>query len=129
MLVASLHVMAQREVRGAEGKSRPAISEVVDDLNAKQKHKIDNITKESKERVDALRRQQQAVRDSITMMLDREGDQSQLLFPLFDREAKLHAAISREMYTTKLRMDEVLTKEQRDKLRKAYSKDRNPRRR
>ncbi len=123
MLAASLPLMAQHEGKRPDKKNRPEISEVVGDLSAKQKHKVDNITKESKERVDALRKQQHAVRDSIDMFMEREGDQSKVLFPLFDREAQLRAAVSREMYTTKTRIDEVLTKEQRECLRKACGKD------
>ena len=55
---------------------------------------------------------------SIILFLEREGDQSRTLYPLFDREARLQVAISREMYATKLRIDEVLTKEQRQTLLK-----------
>lgn len=124
MLAATLPMMAQHDGKGPEKKPRPDISEVVGDLSAKQKYKVDNITKESKERVEALRKQQHAVRDSITMFMEREGNHSKVLFPLFDREAKLQAAVSREMYTTKLLLDEVLTKEQRERVRKFHSKDR-----
>lgn len=125
MLAASLPLMAQHEGKRSDKKARPEISEVVGDLSTMQKHKVDNITKESKERVDALRKQQHAVQDSITMMMEREGDQRKILFPLFDREAQLRAAVSREMYTTKVRIDEVLNKEQREKLRKASFKDKS----
>ena len=45
------------------------------------------------------------------MFMDSDGDHSAVLFPLFEREAALQAAINREMYKGKLRVDEVLTKE------------------
>ena len=105
-----------------EKKPRHDISEVVSNLNAVQKRKIDNVSRESKERVDALRKQQHAVRDSIHEFMDREGDQSKDLFPLFEREARLQVAINREMYATKLRIDEVLNPEQRQALRNASRK-------
>lgn len=100
-------------------RKHPEVTEVVNDLSAPQKHKIEAVSRESRERTDALRRQQRAVRDSINRYMNLEGDQSQTLYPLFDREAALQAAVSREMYTTKLRIDAILTADQRATLRAA----------
>ena len=100
-------VVAQHDGRHPEKKLPTDITELVDDLSAPQKHKIDNISKESKSRVESLRQQRQAVRDSIRFYMELEGDQSKALYPLFDREAQLQAAVSREMYSAKLRIDEV----------------------
>ena len=100
-------------------RKRPEVTEVVNDLSAPQKRKIEAVSRESRERTEALRRQQRAVRDSINRYMDLEGDQSQTLYPLFDREAALQAAVSREMYTTKLRIDAILTADQRATLRAA----------
>ncbi len=116
-------VVAQHDGRHPEKKLPTDITELVDDLSAPQKHKIDNISKESKSRVESLRQQRQAVRDSIRFYMELEGDQSKALYPLFDREAQLQAAVSREMYSAKLRIDEILTKEQRAALRKATRRD------
>ena len=118
----ALPLSAQHEGDGQHRKHRD-VTEIVHDLNAVQKRKVENISNESRERVAALRNQQKAVRDSITMLMDREGDQSRELYPLFDREAKLQAAISREMYAAKLRIDEVLKPEQREALRAASKKN------
>ena len=118
---------AQHDGRYPEKKRQADITELVSDLSAPQKRKIENISKESKERVDVLRKQQQAVRDSIRIYMEREGDQSKVLFPLFDREAQLKAAVDREMYATKLLIDEVLTKEQRATLRQSVAKKRKHR--
>lgn len=117
LLALALPLKAQQDNRRPEKKKRADITELVSDLSAPQKRKIDAISKESKERVDALRASQRAVRDSIGMYMELEGDQSRQLYPLFDREAQLQAAVSREMYSTKLRIDEVLTHEQRATLR------------
>ena len=95
------------------------IAEMVGDLSQGQKKKLDAITDASRKRVEALRAQQKAVRDSITRYMNMEGDQSRVLFPLFDREAQLSRDISREMYTTKVRIDEVLTPQQRQQVREA----------
>lgn len=112
--------LAQRpkhEGRDRHHEQRPDITELVSDLTSSQKGKLETITAESKKRVDGLRKQQKSLRDSIGSLMDREGDQTKTLFPLFDREAKLQARISREMYTTKVRIDEVLTPDQRKELK------------
>lgn len=112
--------MAQRPKAACD---RPRdISQMVSDLSSSQKKKLDAISEESKARIDALRAQHKAVRDSIAMYIQRDGDQSGVLFPLFEREAQLQSRISREMYMTKLRIDEVLTPEQRRQVRDACGK-------
>ena len=107
-----------------KGQQPKDITEIVGDLNATQKKRLDAITDASRERVSALRSRQKAVRDSIAMYMKLDGDQSRYLFPLFDREAQLQRDISREMYTTKVHIDEVLTPEQRQQVRQVMSKTR-----
>lgn len=118
-MVIALGVQAQHHgPREGKGKPRhPEVTEMVGDLSSSQKRTLEGLTSESKERVDKLRAQQKAVRDSIALYMDRDGDQSKLLYPLFDREAKLQSLISREMYATKVRIDEVLTPAQRQQVR------------
>ncbi|MBR1550017.1 MAG: periplasmic heavy metal sensor [Bacteroidales bacterium] len=113
-------VLAQRPHReGPKPEPRPDITELVSDLSANQKRKLETITNESKDRVEKLRKEQRTVRDSINRYMEMDGDQSRTLYPLFDREAKLQAEISREMYVTKVRIDEILTPEQRKELQAA----------
>lgn len=127
LLALFVPVMAQHPDR-QHGKQRQTdITELVDDLSVPQKRKIESISQKSKERVEALRARQRAVHDSIHTYMNREGDQSRVLYPLFDREAQLQAAIDREMYSTKLRIDEVLNKEQRQALQKALAEKRKRR--
>ena len=121
LVLFALPLSAQHEGDRQHRKHRD-VTEIVQDLNAVQKRKVENISTESRERVAALRKQQKAVRDSISMYMALDGDQSQVIYPLFDREAKLQAAISREMYAAKLRIDEVLKPEQREALRAASRK-------
>lgn len=120
-------VPAMSQSHGRHNKKHREITELVSDLSQNQKKKIDGIRKESKTKVLALRAQQKAVRDSIVSLMELEGDQSTALYPLFNREAELQVAVSREMYSTKLKIDEVLTKEQRAELRTACKKDGKPR--
>lgn len=108
---------AQRPHReGPRPEPRPDITEMVSDLSASQKSKLETIAKESKEKLDNLHKQKRAVRDSIEMYMEKEGDHSKELYPLFDREAKLNALIQREMYASKMRFDQVLTADQRKEL-------------
>lgn len=119
MLVAVALPLAAQHDRPQHEKKHKDITELVSDLSSSQKRKIESISKESKEKVNALRASQKAVRDSIAMYMDRDGDQSASLHPLFEREATLQAAINREMYRGKIQIDQVLTKEQRTEVRNA----------
>ncbi len=117
---------AQRPAKGHPGQrdgKRPEITEMVSNLTDAQKGKLETITKESRQKVDRLRSQQRVVRDSIGKYMEREGDQSKKLYPLFDREAQLQVQISREMYSTKVRIDKVLTKDQRKEFQQASKRD------
>lgn len=105
---------------------RSDITELVSDLSTAQQRKLDNLRRHAGQQLDTLRAQQRAVRDSINMYMELDGDHSRQLYPLFDREAQLQAAVSRTMYTTKLRVDEVLTDRQREQLRRARQKDAIP---
>lgn len=118
-LLLGFAVLAQKPADHRREGKRPDITKLVSNLTEKQKSKLDAITNDSRQRIDKLRARKRAVRDSIENFLKREGNQSKYLYPLFDREAKLQVEISREMYSTKVRIDEVLTKEQRAEFQKA----------
>lgn len=124
ILLFSVTLMAQKPAKGCREQKRPDVTQLVSNLTDAQKSKLDAITTESRQRIEKLRAQQKAVRDSIAVYMEREGDQSKILNPLFDREAKIQAAISREMYATKVRIDQVLTKEQRVEFQKASKQHR-----
>ena len=74
------------------------------------------IVERKNEELEKLHKQKRAVRDSIEMYMEKEGDHSKELYPLFDREEKLNTLIQREMYATKMRFDQVLTADQRKEL-------------
>ena len=119
-IVAVTPAMAQRG--DAKREAPRDITQIVSDLSVSQKKKLDAINEDSKARVGVLRARQKAVRDSIAMYIHRDGDQSKVLYPLFEREAQIQCNISREMYSTKLKIDAVLTPEQRRQVRDAYHK-------
>lgn len=124
VILACTALVAQKPSVERREQKRPDITQFVSNLTDSQKAKLETITSESRQRVDKLRARQQAVNDSIALYMDREGDQTKYLYPLFDRSAKIQAEISREMYATKVRIDKVLTKEQRDEFQKASKEQR-----
>lgn len=122
MLLVALPV-AQAQRHGRNHERNKDVTQLVSDLSQSQKKKLDAITEQSKARVSELRGKQQAVRDSIRMYMNMEGDQSEKLFPLFDKETLLQRDISREMYSTKVKVDQVLTAAQRKQLSEALRKN------
>ena len=118
-LLLGFTVSAQKPADHRREGKRPDITKLVSNLTDNQKGKLETITNDSRQRIEKLRARKKSVRDSIALYMDREGNQSKYLNPLFDREAKIQSEISREMYSTKVRIDEVLTKEQRAEFHKA----------
>lgn len=93
------------------------VADQVSNLTVIQKKRLENISKDSKERVDKLRAQQKLLRDSIHHYLALPDDQSAILYPLFEREAWFQSELSKEYYRTRVKIDEVLTDEQRAELK------------
>ena len=123
-LLLGFTVSAQKPADHRREGKRPDITKLVSNLTDNQKGKLETITNDSRQRIEKLRARKKSVRDSIALYMDREGNQSKYLNPLFDREAKIQSEISREMYSTKVRIDEVLTKEQRAEFQKASKEQR-----
>ena len=123
-LLLGFTVSAQKPADHRREGKRPDITKLVSNLTDNQKGKLETITNDSRQRIEKLRARKKSVRDSIALYMDREGNQSKYLNPLFDREAKIQSEISREMYSTKVRIDEVLTKEQRAEFQTASKEQR-----
>lgn len=104
------------------GRHHEAIEKMVSDLSAPQKKKLETIKKESHQRIKDLRQSQKGLRDSIHTLMEAEGDQSAKLAPLFDREGMIQAKISKEMYSTRVSIDKVLTDQQRKELKANLAK-------
>lgn len=100
-------------------KMPPKVEEVVSDLSAAQKRQLNTIREERKKRIDELNKQKESVQDSIHLFLNRDGDQSATLYRLFEREATIRTTIAKEMYSARLRIDAVLTADQRALMRKS----------
>ena len=115
---------AQQKGHDATAKT-PKIEEIVDDLSLIQKHKLSTIYDETSETLSKLKAEQKEIKDSIFTLLSLPTDESERLFPLFDRENSLRAAIAKEYYSMRLRINEVLNDEQRDKVHKHFSECKN----
>lgn len=104
-------------------KEQPKIEEMVSDLSAIQKKKLNTIMENSRKEVDRLQAELDKVRKQIHTLNGKDGDNSDQLFPLFDREGVLRAEIAKEMYRTRQQIDNILTKEQLAEMRARLEKD------
>jgi Spy/CpxP family protein refolding chaperone len=104
-------------------KEPPKIEEMVNDLSAIQKKRLNTVMENSRKEVDRLQAELDKVRKQIHALSQKDGDNSDQLFPLYDREAALRADIAKEMYRTRLLIDEILTKEQLAEMRARLEKD------
>lgn len=102
----------------------PKIEEMVSDLSAIQKKRLENVTESSRKKIDKLQTNLNNVRKQIRALLKTEGDQSEKLFPLYEREGDIQAEISKEMYKCRIQIDNILTKEQLQEFRAHIEKDR-----
>ncbi len=105
----------------------PEVTQMLQDLTPRQKRQIDAIYSKSREKLESARKEQRIVRDSIQMLIDSDFDYTKKISILFDREARLQFRINMEMYNTKLAIDKVLTKEQREELRTKMKLERRQR--
>lgn len=102
----------------------PKVEEIVKDLSIRQKRQLETISNETKVQMDKYKAELKQVKDSIHYYMDMSTDKTDVLFPLFDREAKIKANMSKLMYRTRLKIDNVLTKEQLRVLNDAMNKKR-----
>ena len=102
----------------------PKIEEMVSNLSAIQKKRLETITQESKKQVDKMQAELKSINSQIRKLLDAEGAQTNTLFPLFEREAQLKLEINKEMYRTRQQISNVLSKEQLKELRERMKADR-----
>ena len=113
----------QRPEHPRSHKEPPKIEEMVNNLSAIQKKRLNTVMENSRKEVDRLQAELDKVRKQIHALTNKEGDNSDQLFPLFDREGDLRAEIAKEMYRTRLQIDEILTKEQLAEMRARLKKD------
>ena len=113
----------QKQDHHRRHKEPPKIEEMVSNLSAIQKKKLNTVMESSRKEVDRLQAELDKVRKQIHTLTNKEDDNSEQLFPLFEREGVLRAEIAKEMYRTRLQIDEILTKEQLAEMRARLKKD------
>lgn len=116
----------------AKGVCRPKtdfdnVEKMVSDLSSVQKKRIEVVTEKTKIEVFRLKDELDSVRGQIKNLHDKEGDQSERLFPLYDRESHLMSQISKVMYKCRVKIDEILTPEQIKEMRGALEEHRQRR--
>lgn len=119
--------LCAQQQRGRPHRELPKIEEMVNDLSNAQKKKLNAIQKDAKEKISKLQAERDDVRDSVRALMRMDGDQSEKLFPLLDRENALRSQIIKEKYKTRLKVEKVLTKEQQMEVRKKIEADRKAR--
>lgn len=124
LAVASPVVLRADDHPHKQKKCPPDVASIVTDLTPTQKKKIEQISKEGKERIHQIEGQQRQVRDSIRMYMDTYEDNSKILNPLFDREAKLESDINKEKYRIKSSINKLLTPDQYKQLVEHFKKTR-----
>ncbi len=93
----------------------------VKDLSSEQKDQLHELSKIKKQKIQELRKQKGAVRDSIREMMNVSGDQSEKLFPMFEREAMTNVEIEKAYYESRISMEAILTPEQLKELHEKVS--------
>ena len=119
---------AQQPHRGRSHRDLPKIEEMVNDLSNAPTKKLNAIQTGARERISKLQAERDEVRDSVRALMRMDGDQSEKIFPLVDRETALRSQIIKEKYKTRLKIEKVLTKEQQIEVRKKIEADRKARR-
>ena len=122
LAIASPVVLRADDHPHKQKKCPPDVASIVTDLSAAQKKKIEQISKEGKERIHQLEGLQRQVRDSIRMYMDKYEDNSKILYPLFDREGKIETDINKEKYRIKTAINKILTPDQHKQLVEHFRK-------
>ncbi len=102
----------------------PKVEEMVSNLSAIQKKRLEGISENCKKQTAKLQKELDEIRSQIRNLMMQDGDQSDKLFPLIDRESSLQAQIAKEMYRTRVQIDQVLTEEQLTEFRARCKADR-----
>lgn len=114
-----LHHAAQHASANQMAKQMP-VDSILDDLTVQQKTLLDMITRKYSKAIEAYRHDLHQLRDTISHLMNEPGDNSERLFPLYEREGALQAKISKEFYRCKMEMDAVLTPDQQRRISESF---------
>ena len=96
------------------------VEEVLTNLTDNQRKMLHKLSKENKEYMDKYRKDRDQLEKTIKSLLEMKEDVSEALFPLIDMKARLEAEKEKNLYKMKLKIDEILTPEQRIEMEKYY---------
>lgn len=96
------------------------VEEVLTNLTDNQRKMLHKLSKENKEYMDKYRKDRDQLKKTIKSLLEMKEDVSEALFPLIDMKARLEAEKEKNLYKMKLKIDEILTPEQRIEMEKYY---------
>ena len=96
------------------------VEEVLTNLTDNQRKMLHKLSKENKEYMDKYRKDRDQLEKTIKSLLEMKGDVSETLYPLIDMKARLEAEKEKNLYKMKLKIDEILTPEQRIEMEKYY---------
>ena len=97
------------------------VETVLTNLTDNQREALHKLSKENKEYMEKHRSDTEKLRNSIELLLAKDGDNSEILFPLIEMKAELEAEKEKNLYRVKLKIDSILTAEQRAEM-EAYEK-------
>lgn len=120
----SLPALAQRQ--HPEGNPQP-VQEMISSLSAKQKRQLEAIDNERRAQLDAIRKELKGVRDSVHMYIDLYGDYSKQMNRLLERESALQLKMNKILYSTKVRIDKIITPEQYREMHEKMDRGKNKR--
>lgn len=91
---------------------------VLTNLTDNQREALHKLSKENRDYMEKHRRNVEKLQNSIGLLLAKDGDNSEILFPIIEMKAELEAEKEKNLYRMKLRIDSILTAEQRAEMDK-----------
>ena len=91
---------------------------VLTNLTDNQREALHKLSKENKEYMKKYRKDREQLEKIIKSLLEMKGDVSEALFPLIDMKSRLEAEKEKNFYKIKLKIDSILTAEQRAEMDK-----------
>lgn len=91
---------------------------VLTNLTDNQREALHKLSKENKEYMKKYRKDREQLEKTIESLLAMKEDVSEALFPLIDMKSRLEAEKEKNFYKIKLKIDSILTAEQRAEMDK-----------
>lgn len=100
------------------------VEEVLTNITDSQREALHKLSKENKDYMEKYRTDRKRLEDAILALLQKTGDNSEVLFPLIEMKNNLETEKEKRMYKMKLEIDSILTPEQKLEMDKYEAKKR-----